>query len=470
MKKSILLGAAALAAMALAAPKAADAGETKIGGNYTFRMVNTDNTPDDKAGEKTASFMAQRLQLNMDFKANDKSHAHLVTRVLNNNFVQGADFQEVSTVAGDNWNIRQLWLETEAWGVGIKAGNMPLAMNDGILVDNDTTSYGSFLLSKNFGPATLVGGLVKVAEQNTSITTTATTALPTAGATASADIDLWALSVLGKASNIDYQVTGLYLNQEKNMQSMLGGASAYNWTRNGLGPAVNNTNNSVTDGWLALTLGTQVAGIDLTGTAIYETGMTNVTPQSQLAKSGALGALRIKGKTGFGGWNGYGFYSSKNFTSAYPGGNQAHWSATWDAGGPGAQDLMEVALTGAPGEAVPTAASNNMTTDTSNIWGVGIGAAINAGAWTIKPSLDYARVVDDNLKIPGVTDTAAGIAANVGRATYNRALGGTLGFSTKIQESTTLDLSGTWVKPTARVTGTNASNMHYLQASVKLDF
>lgn len=457
MKKSILLGAAALAAMAIAAPKAADAGETKIGGNYTFRMVNMDNTPTDVAGEKTASFMAQRLQLNMDFKANAKSQVHMVTRVLDSNIVQGADFREVAgnapatnaTVVGDSsWNIRQLWMETEAWGVLVQAGNMPLAMNDGILIDNDTTSFGTFQLSKTFGPATLVGGLIKYSENNAAVTTTA--------AAANQDIDLWSLSVLGKANNINYQVSGLYLNQEKNVA-----VPAFNWTGNGLGPVVNNLNNSVTDGWLALTLGTQVAGIDLTGTAIYETGMTNVTNESQLAKSGALGALRIKGKTGFGGWNGYGFYSSKNFTAAYPGGNQARWSPTWDAGGPGSVDLMESALTGNPGDTMPTAASTRMATDTSNMWGTGIGAAINAGAWTIKPSLDYARVVQDNIVTPVAASNAVA---------YRSAWGGTLGFSTKIQEATTLDLSGTWVKPNARVTGTNASNMHYLQASVKLDF
>ncbi|MBF0191527.1 MAG: hypothetical protein HQL99_10390 [Magnetococcales bacterium] len=445
MKKSILLGAAALAAVALAAPQAADAGELKIGGYYQFRATSMDNNPADAIGEESANYWAQRLQLNLDMKASDKSHAHAVVRALDSNHVDGADSTVTAADAQAEWVIRQMWLETEAWGVGLKVGSMPIALNDGILVNHDVTSYGSILMSKNFGGVTVVGADVKVNEGNPAMSV----------ATANGnhmDVDLWVLSALGKFNTVDYQVTGAYLNQET-MLSAAGAAMAYG-AANGTGLKLAG-NENISDGWLALTLGGNIQGIDVTGTAIYETGMDNVTAGSQLEDDGFMFGARAKGKTGFGGWNAYAMYGSEDFTAVVPGGDQTFWSSTWDMGGAGSVDLMKSALTGAN--------NNSLATSQSNIWGLGAGLSVNAGAWTIKPSLDYAQIVEE--RVSSNTPVANFVK-------YDSAWGGTLAFSTKIQEGTTLDLSGSWVDPNSSdlVVGTTEDIMHYVQASVKMDF
>lgn len=464
MKKSILLGVAAMAAVAMAAPQAADAGETKLGGYYQFRTQHTDNTPGDVAGDENAQYWAQRLQLNVDFKASDKSHAHLMTRILDTNIVDGANsvFPTNGAVAGAtqpasaDWQVRKIWLETEAWGVGLKVGNMPLGMNDEILFGVvDDTSWGSALISKNIGGVTLIGGLNKIQENGTAV------GLTNGQPSDEQDLDFWVISALGKFNTIDYQLTGALMQQQKSWSAGAGGggnAAAFNVVSNGTGATVNLTDD-VTDGWIALTLGSKIEGIDLTGTIIYETGMENVTPGSQLENDGFLAALRAKGNAGFGGWNGYVFYAGEDFTAAYPGGNNPKWSPTWDQGGTGAQDLMEAALTG-----TSAATNKGVATDTSNMWGIGAGLNIKAGAWTIAPSLDYAALVEDMVSA-GTT-----VATN---ANYDSAWGGTLGFSTKIQEATTLDISGTFVDPKRSTTGVgvvNEDTLHYVQASVKMAF
>lgn len=449
MKKSILLGAAALAAVALAAPQAADAGEVKLGGYYLFRMVSTDNTPTDVAGDENANFWAQRLQLNVDMKASDKSHAHMVTRVLDGKVVEGSDqifggaaAAGTGALGAADWQVRQLWLETEAWGVGLKVGNMPIALNDGLLVDNDVTSYGTILLAKNFGGVTVVAADVKV-DEGYAAAVAAQAAMP--ADQNHKDTDLFVLSALGKIDAFDYQLTGAYLKGQNKSTTLT----------------------DITDGWIALTLSTKFQGIDLVGTAIYETGAdvpaTGVGTK-QLEDSGTFLALRAKGAAGFGGWNGYAFYGSTDFTSPLVQNNEAKWSPTWDSSGPGSQDLMQRALTGLAGNNSATAGGNTagFFSNETNMWGIGAGLAINAGAWTIKPSLDYAHVVED------YDLTNRTIQAN-----YTSAWGGTVGFSTKIQEATTFDLSGTWVDPklsTRPAAVLNADVMHYIQASVRMDF
>ncbi|MBF0272091.1 MAG: hypothetical protein HQL98_08525 [Magnetococcales bacterium] len=447
MKKSILLGAAALAAIALSAPQAADAGELKIGGYYQFRAASMDNTPSDAIGEETANYWAQRLQLNLDMKASDKSHAHAIVRALDSSHVDGADSTVTAADAQAEWVIRQMWLETEAWGVGLKVGSMPIALNDGILVNHDVTSYGSILLSKNFGGVTVVGANVKVNEGDPTMT------VGPAGGNHK-DVDLWVLSALGKFNTVDYQVTGAFMNEESGFVGA-GAAPIYGIVGNGTGLKLNGGDN-VSDGWLALTLGTNIQGIDVTGTAIYETGMDNVTAGSQLENDGFMFGVRAKGKTGFGGWNAYAMYGSEDFTAVVPGGDMTFWSPTWDMGGPGSVDLMKSALTGVN--------NNSVATSQSNIWGLGAGLSINAGAWTIKPSLDYAQIVEERVS----SNTLVGPVF----VKYDSAWGGTLAFSTKIQEGTTLDLSGSWVDPNSSnlVAGTTEDTLHYLQASVKMDF
>lgn len=500
MKKSILLGAAALAAVALAAPQAADAGEVKIGGYYQFRVVSTDNSVTDVAGDETANFWAQRLQLNVDMKASEKSHAHMVTRVLDNRIVQGSDqvFANAAApaAAGPNagvlgaadWQVRQLWLETEAWGVGLKVGNMPIALNDGLLVDNDVTSYGSILLAKNFGGVTVVAADVKVQEgvaagNGTAGASYRAAAIAAGTATANQndrDVDLYVLSALGKIDAFDYQLTGAYLKGEKFANQLVFPPA--------VPPVVGAPNfgalQDVSDGWIALTLSTKIQGIDLVGTAIYETGAdSNLAPgaqETQLEKDGIFVGARAKGPTGFGGWNAYAFYGAADYTSPILGNNEAKWSSAWDSSGAGSQDLMQRALTGNAGNTTAGGANATGTgavvggyagatgtfSNVSNMWGVGAGLTVNAGAWTIKPSLDYAHVVEDS-----ATDSnnVKYIDANI-----LSAWGGTLGFSTKIQEGTVLDLSGTWVNPKesapVRTAGASIDTMHYLQASVKMDF
>ncbi|MEO5347453.1 MAG: hypothetical protein H7834_13910 [Magnetococcus sp. YQC-9] len=494
MKKSILLGAAALAAVALAAPQTSDAGEVKIGGLYQFRAVSTDNTPGTVANDANAQYWAQRLQLNVDMKASEKSHAHMVTRVLDNNMVQGADsvLNVGTTTTAANWQVRQLWLETEAWGTALKLGSMPIAMNDGLLFENDTTSYGTILLARNFGGVTLVGADVKVVEGSAMSVNTNAVGVAAVNPFASSnhsDVDFYVLSALGKFNAVDYQLTAAYLNAQSRatwtavnsaaMQAANGttalavaGGDPYAGF-NGLGGKLTGSNGQH-DLWLGLTLGGKIEGIDVTGTLIYENGMSNAVQDSQLDNSGILVALRAKAKTGFGGWNGYGFYGSKDYTAAVPGGNENNWSPVWDAKGAGGQDLMTralssstnnnglVGLTGATnGFNGATAATSNATsTGQSNMWGVGAGLAINAGAWIIKPNLDYAHVVEDQIMTSGAS----------GLSTYDSAWGGSLGFSTKIQEATTLDLSGTFVSPNARIVGTPEETMHYVQASVTMNF
>jgi len=477
MKKSILLGAAALAAVALAAPQSADAGEVKIGGYYQFRMVSTDNTVTNFDGEETANFWAQRLQLNVDMKASEKSHAHMVTRVLDNRIVQGSD-QTFSGAVGSgslgaaDWQVRQLWLETEAWGVGLKVGNMPIALNDGLLVDNDVTSFGTILLAKNFGGVTVVAADVKVREGTGDGTNNGSAVnaygVPVVAGSAVAnqndrDVDLFVLSALGKIDAFDYQLTGAYLRGEQFAHQ-----TAY-----APAPVAFGALQDVSDGWIALTLSTKIQGIDLVGTAIYETGADVNSPVAgtkQLEGDGFFVGGRAKGPTGFGGWNGYAFYGAKDFTSPQLGNNEAKWSPTWDASGPGSQDLMQRVLTGYnsnTGAANGANAGGGTFSNVSNMWGAGAGLSVNAGAWTIKPSLDYAHVVEDY----AVDSTTAVPYIN---ANILSAWGGTLGFSTKIQEGTMLDLSGTWVNPkestTVRTAGTVIDTMHYIQASVKMDF
>ncbi|MBF0260742.1 MAG: hypothetical protein HQL97_02725 [Magnetococcales bacterium] len=447
MKKSILLGAAALAAIALAAPQAADAGEVKLGGYYMFRMVSTDNTTTDTSGDENKNFWAQRLQLNVDMKASEKSHAHMVTRVWDGNIVNGSD---VNMNTGD-WHVRQLWLETEAWGVGVKVGNMPIALNDGLLVDNDVTSFGSILLAKNFGGVTLVAADVKVAE---GVTNAGGNANATTLNENDKDADLFVLSALGKIDAVDYQLTGAYLTTQPNSGATFNGIAI----------------KDMTDGWIALTLAGKVQSVDLTGTIIYETGadLAGGPNTTQAEKSGVFLGGRAKGPTGFGGWNGYAFWGSKDFTSPLLANNEAKWSPAWDSSGPGSQDLMQRALTLGTSNTGKTGGGNDVGAastgdfgNETNMYGLGAGLTINASAWTIKPSLDYAHVTED-------VDTARGINAN-----YVSAWGGTLGFSTKIQEATSLDLSGTWVKPklaSAPTAGLTADAMHYVQASVRMDF
>ncbi|MBF0370865.1 MAG: hypothetical protein HQL52_15555 [Magnetococcales bacterium] len=461
MKKSMILGAAALAAMAFA-PGMADAGgpvvgkwkkkgdNVSMGGYYFFRVQDTDNTlADDASIRDEQRWWAHRLELQMDFTVSNKTHAHMVTRVVDSGMVEGAHGHSNNNnvggsqaTDGGDWDIRQLWLETEAWGFGVKVGDMPLSLNDKILVNHDTTSFGTIMLSRTFGDITAVLANVRWDEGNASGLSENDT---TRGADDD-DIDLYFLTLLGEMNDINLQFTAAYMDAQEgsNLLATLADTGVANGS---------DTNNH----WLALTANTMISGIDLTGTVIWEGGWDNATSAGQAEESDFLAALRAKGKTGFGGWNAYAFYAGEDFDNIVD--SKQGWSATWDNGGPGGVDLM-----GAHGF---TDLTENTTGDNAianlsnseNMTGIGAGLTFNAGGWTINPMLDYASVVEEDLNDNGISDFAA-----------DSAWGGTLKVSTKLDTNTTLYLQGTYVDPDETADNANVDDMYLLEAAVKMAF
>ncbi|MBF0128288.1 MAG: hypothetical protein HQM02_13890 [Magnetococcales bacterium] len=443
-KATLVMAAAALAAIGMA-PRA-DAGEVKLGGLYQFRGQTADSTVDQNAAtDDNEEQYLHRLQLNWDFNASKKTHAHAVLRLLDSATVTGVNGNASATLGTAQNNLKQAWLETEAWGVGAKAGYMPIALNDSILVGYDTTGYGALMLSKTFGDVTGVLAHVKVAEGNVGDT-------GTAAAEANQDDDdqdLYVLSLLGKASTVNYQVTGAYWDSATGAA----GADPAGATGNGTLTTAGDTDNF----WLAGTLNTALSGIDLTGTLIWESGWDGYTADSQEEEGDFLAALRAKGKTGFGGWNGYVFYSGEDFNNIV--GTNAKWSPTWDMGGPGARDLMNNFALGRTANTAVT--NNNAASNTENMWGIGAGLEVPAGIWTVKPHLDYAAVVEDFV----------GDATKNGIIDYDTAWGGSLILSTNIDTDTELNISGHYVDPDNTTTApTVADQMHYVQASVAMKF
>ncbi|MBF0098211.1 MAG: hypothetical protein HQM05_12825 [Magnetococcales bacterium] len=468
MKKSLVLGAAALATLMMAAPQQVKAGEVKLGGYYMFRMQDSDATvAKEAANTDTLRAWHHRVQLNMDMIQDKTTHAHMVVRALDSSVVQGADTQlgvtggssgvgfGSSTASSNDWSIRKAWLETEAWGVGLKVGHMPIALNDNILVNNDDTGFGAVMLSKTFGDVTAVLANVKINEGNvgasssinyltgaTTIATGASAGSGTLGANDD-DIDLYVLALLGKVGGVNYGVTGAYLDGNQD------GA---------LVAAAGTTGTNVSDGWLALTLNSVLGGVDVTGTVVYETGMNGVlAAATQLDNSGALGALRLKGDlpgmAKGSSWNAYGMYSSEDFTPIT--GRNPVWSKTWDLGGPGAQDLMR------------TWAAAAGATPESNIWAVGAGLTfVPAPNWTINPMLDYAKVVEDDVANDKVKDNVT-----------SSAWGGGVEVATMLNPATRLAVTGLYVSPNDNGTATNAASgvatsdkMHVIEATLKMNF
>jgi hypothetical protein len=281
------------------------------------------------------------------------------------------------------------------------------------------------------------------------------------------------MSALGKVADINYQLTGAYL--------MAGaGSELAQYTRN----AALDTS----DAWLALTGSTNVSGIDLTGTLIYEGGFDNFANTAataptirQFEGSGFLAALRAKGNTGFGGWNSYGYYASKDYNNIASG--SAGWSDNWNAGGPGAPDLIDTILsantlagqlygnnTAVAGlNSNGVAVENNISSGSENSMGIGVGLTIKMAGWTANPTLDYVKVVENDYNNDGV------------KTLYDGATAAGLKLSTQIDKGTTFTVSGSVAQPhesdsNSTVTNTNSvgmkadDNMHYVQASIKMDF
>ena len=457
MKKSLVLGAAALAAVMMAVPEQSEASEIKVGGYYMFRVQDQDNIVTDIAGEDDISRYVHRLQLNADFIHDKKTHAHIQTRILDSQDVEG-----LNATSGADWSVRSVWLETEMWGVGLKVGQMPLSLNDNILISTQSTAkgFGTLMLSKNFGNVTVLLGNVKVDEGNASEESvnddkgyfydsdgdgdinTGTVVQSTYGADED-DIDLYFLSLLGKASQVDYNVTAAYWDSgddatfttdDNGTQKSYTSGSYHNVIP---GQDVNNV-------WLALTLQGNLGGVTATGTAIYEDGFDGAGNDEE---DGSLFALRLKGKAPIGEWNAYGFWADENFDNIVN--HDMKWSKAWDMGGTGSKDLLNTWAKNATGMSA---------SDSENMAGVGAGLKIKAGAWTINPQLDYASVDED----------AAGYS--------DSAWGGTLALSTKINKATSLSLTGVYVDPDDgddngdTAGGNEFDSMHYLEASVKMKF
>lgn len=447
MKKSLLLGAAAFAAMAYVGT--ADAGEIKTGGYYMFRVLSTDATitTENDQSDDTRNW-THRLQLKTDFKASEKTHAHTVIRVLSSDVVAAADVNAanntasttgVTAVTSNTWQINQAWLETEAWGIGLKVGEMPISMNDKILINNkaDETSFGTIMLSKTFGDITAIAANVRVIEGR--VNGTDTTGVFGADED---DVDLYVMSLLGGMEGVNYQLTGAFLNVRDT--PLFAGSDTDN-------------------GWVAGTVGGDANGINWTGTLIYEAGYDNDNNNGddQYSDDGMLAALRVKGKAGFGGWNGYAFWAGKNFnniTAQNPG-----WSQTWDAGGPGAPDLMgRHGFASANGSSISGTTDNSTTaaniSDTENMLGLGFGLTIETSGWTINPMLDFAAIDEEDIDNDSVSDFRA-----------DSAWGGSLLLSTSIDKDTKLTLTGTWIDPDATDTF-DAENMYNASVDVKMLF
>ncbi|MBF0448600.1 MAG: hypothetical protein HQL67_10390 [Magnetococcales bacterium] len=451
MKKSLVLGAAALAAVA-AAPQA-DAADVKLGGYYQIRFTDADLTLSDVGNPDDTQVWQQRIHLNLDAKISDKTSVHYQWRPLgSSDVVEGANQSDASNGSTDE-DIKRLWMETEMYGVGVKAGNMPLSINDSLLFKDDGGSYGTVLLAKSFGDVTVVGLNVRADEG--------------ASATNDDEADVYGLSLLGKVGNINYQLTWAHLDVDANYVAAAATAAVTNASTAATGATVTVVTAAgaatllgadVDDDWLALTMGTEVSGIKLTGTLIWESGLdatgSILAGPNQMTGDGLLAAVRASGKTGFGGWNGYAFYAGEDFTHpmSFTGNrNYEEWSPTWQQGGAGGTNLMQDWATSVGG------GSGNEHVE--NMWAVGLGMSVKAGAWTIKPYIDYAAIVDDTPN-------------NGALLTSDSALGGSLIATTSLDEGTTFSLIAKGVNPSETTTAAaNAvENMHSLQAEFTVKF
>ncbi|HIJ83997.1 MAG TPA: hypothetical protein HPQ00_07305 [Magnetococcales bacterium] len=452
MKKSLILGLSAMAAVTCAS--LASAGEVKLGGGYMGRWQVFDaNMVDEVAPADHGEQYVHELQLNADMVASEKSHAHLRVMVLDTATIEGSDLGtasdggaalnqvSVGTNLVDPWEIRQMWLETEAYGFGVKLGAMPISFNDSILVGDDTSAHGGLLLSKTFGGVTAVVGNLRANEDSAngaSVNDLNAAGRATKGAD-SDDANLWVASLFGKAGIADYNFTLSYAD--------MGPASDFmdylETTCTGLATCNTSDGNNL---WTALTLGSKFGNINAIGTLIYENGYdlsqdgTGAEISNLWTNSGVLGAVRLNGSLGFGEWNAYGFSATKGFNNISN--DNMVWSATWDQSGPNGIDLLSNFANGA---GTNTSPSENMT-------GVGVGLKIKAGAWIINPMLDYAAVSES--QAGDVRDSA---------------IGGSLLLSTEIQKATTLLLETAMVSPEG-INNASVDNAYYAQAGVKVSF
>ncbi|MGN7611153.1 hypothetical protein ACQZV8_03605 [Magnetococcales bacterium HHB-1] len=347
-----------------------------------------------------------------------------------------ADVSAAGTLDADTWEVKQLWLETEVMGFGLKVGEMPIALNDDVFINQDTNSSGAIVVSKSFGDHTVLGAWVKAQESTVT--------------NEQDDADLWVLSALGKVGKLEYQGTLAYL--EAGYDSVL-------TQRGGSGTAPTGTQDT-DNAWIAGTVKYAASpAFNITATAIYESGWNNYSDtttitageNNQQGDSGYSLSTRLNGKVGGVKWNAYGVYASENYSDIQQSGGG--WSKTWDMGGPGASDLVSV-WTGAQG------AANNNTSDSENIWGVGAGVSFKAGKVTINPMLDFVSVVEPDITGDGNDEVK-----------FEDAWGGSLALSTMLNNATSLSVSGHWLNPNeSNLAGVTAQTIHFYQASLKMKF
>ncbi len=433
MKKSLLLGAAAMAAAVVAAPQA-EAADVKVGGYYMIRFQDHDLTIDRAADNATgvgSERWVHRAQINVAAKVSDKTSAHVQARFVDDVLDGQAYNTSSANGSGNSVDIMRAWMETEMYGVGIKAGSIPINMHDKLLFKDSGGSIDALMLSKSFGGVTVLLGDI-LAEDNTSGTEDAAT-------------NIYLASVMGKAASVNWQVT--YAHQMTGDNPVIGGYQR-------------DTDND----WVAATIGTEMAGIKMSLTGIWEAGLDDYTNSNkQLEDEGGYGALKISGKTGFGGWNAYGFYASEDYSHPLyqdggtpRSGHAPGFSTAWDQGGAGGTDLLQDFWvdngTGTTG--------NGNASQMENVWGVGVGLTVKAGSWTIKPQVDYAALVEDN------------VTGGNGTASSDAVWAGSLTATTKLDEGTTFSVIAIGASPEengVQATG-EVTDIRSLQAEFKVKF
>lgn len=431
MKKGLILGAAALAALSFA-PGMSEAGDSvytdakakskvKFGGYYRVQGVGGDINPgenDNNAGNESHMYYRHRLHINMDMEASEKTAAHLQFRPVNDNWVQGGEHSldsqgnvssgnhthsETGGTTGSSdggWDIQRLWMETEAAGITIKFGNMPLNLNDGQLYNDDGGSVGGLWISKKLGNVEIFAMDMHQQEGNTTSSVD--------------DADIYALGVMGKAGNIDYNATLAYLDAE----------------------VASNTVPTVTTGssdggtenvWLAVTVGAKLGAMDLKVTGMYESGYDNYDKVAtktvwteQAEGSGYYLSAKLSGKTGFGSWKTFGWYADEDFNALI---NKPNWNYLHDSNSPG--DMMEIIASN-------TAGSINAD-EQENTYGIGGQLTMKAGKFSITPGLEYIALTEDSITAPGATTAT--------KADIDSAWGAYLILATQIDNGTTLSLS-----------------------------
>ena len=461
MKKGLLLGAAALAAVSFA-PVQADAGEVKFGGYFRVQGEAGDNNLTDNsqmttgngggARSQSHNLYRNRLQIKMDMIASENTKTVMVIRHVDGDSIEGASAGSVgsnSTNAMDNGgsiDIKQLWFETKSaakTGVGIKFGDMPLKLNDGLLYDDDGGSVGALVLSKTFGNVTAVLGNVHFQETTTTSNDD--------------DSDLYALAVLGKAGSLSYNGTLIYLDQQ---EKAVGSPTI---TSTATGDTAGTITTDTQNWWLAGTVGTKVGGMDLKVTGIYEAGYDNYENSStktavteQYAGSGFFLGAKLAGKTGFGSWKTFAYYSTEDFNGLA---NKPNWNYLHNSNA--TVDLMNIAVRGNT-----TSTINSHEQD--NVHGIGAELKIKAGKFTVTPGIEYMGLTEDSITVNNTQYIAD----------VDGAIGGYVGVSTEIDKGTTLSLTGAMVDPDANETAANLNGttgrdldaIHTVIAEIKMKF